>query len=709
MSRRSKHSERRQHPPAGHERRGGGHGAPSPSAPEPDFRAVFESVPASCLLLDRGLTIVAATDSYLRVTKTTREGILGRGMFEVFPDDPDDPHATGTRNLRTSVERVLVTRAPDTMAVQRYPIRVPASEGGGFTERYYSPVNVPVLGVDGEIAYIIHRVEDVTELVRLKQQQDEQSRLTEEQRTRAGARIELARLRRQVARETERLRESEERFRTMADAAPVIIWVTDFAGNCAYVNATWLRATGQTLEQAQGWGWLDAIHPEDRSRVLERFTTAAAAREPYAAEYRLRRADRVYRWILANGVPRPDDGFVGYIGSCVDITDRKQAEEMQAEADRRKDEFLAMLAHELRNPLAPMRMALHIIRAQPSGAPSERHLQILERQTDNLARLVDDLLDVSRLTRGKIALRKERLDVSSAVSHAVDATRGLLEARRHQVSVTLPEAPVPVFADAVRLEQILVNLLTNAAKYTEPGGRIDVYVERIGARVEIGVRDTGAGIAPHMLDRVWHIFQQAERTLDRSQGGLGIGLSIVRLLVEMHGGTVEARSRGLGHGSTFIVRLPVVPDEPARAPDDPARPAVAAPPSASNDTDTREPVRRLCVLVVDDNVDAASTLGELVRSQGHEVRVVHDGLAALAAAEERLPDLVFLDIGLPGLDGYEVARRLRAAAPRPPKLVALTGYGQEADRRRAEQAGFAYHLVKPARPDVVLGLLKAAT
>jgi CheY-like chemotaxis protein len=263
-----------------------------------------------------------------------------------------------------------------------------------------------------------------------------------------------------------------------------------------------------------------------------------------------------------------------------------------------------------------------------------------------------------------------------------------------------------VLADAVRLEQVLVNLLTNAAKYTDPGGRIDVPGARVGARVEICVRDTGVGIAPHMLDRVWHIFQQADRTLDRSQGGLGIGLSIVRLLVELHGGTVEARSRGLGHGSTFVVRLPTSKDEPARAPDEHA--AVAAPPAPHHDPHTCERGRTLRVLVVDDNVDAATTLGELVRSRGHEVRVVHDGLAALAAAEEQHPDLVFLDIGLPAMDGYEVARRLRAAGPCPPKLVALTGYGQEADRRRAEEAGFAQHLVKPAQPDAVLGLLDAA-
>jgi len=517
---------------------------------------------------------------------------------------------------------------------------------------------------------------------------------------RVGARVELARLRRQVAHETERLRESEKRFRTMADNAPVIIWTVDVAGSCEYVNATWQRLTGQSLEDALGRGWLDPIHPDDRPGSAETFTAAVAAIEPFTLEYRLRLADGSYRWFLNHGVPRrgEDGSYLGYIGSCTDITERKQAEAMQAEADHRKDEFLAMLAHELRNPLAPMRMALHLIRARQESAATDRHLRILERQTDNLARLVDDLLDVSRLTRGKIELRKERLDLRSVVPRALDATRGLIEGRRHLISIDLPEEPVPVFADAVRLEQVLVNLLTNAAKYTEPGGHIAVRIERSGDRVELCVSDNGAGIAPHMLDRIFRIFEQADRTLDRAQGGLGIGLSIVRRLLELHDGTVEARSRGLGYGSRFIVRLPIAEEDTPAA-------------EASQDERTELPPskRRLRVLVVDDNIDAASMISELVREQGHEVWIAHDGMAALALASEQHPDIVFLDIGLPGLDGYEVARRLRASGNGPTKLVALTGYGQEADRRLAAAAGFTQHLVKPAQPDVVLGLLAAAS
>ena len=265
--------------------------------------------------------------------------------------------------------------------------------------------------------------------------------------------------------------------------------------------------------------------------------------------------------------------------------------------------------------------------------------------------------------------------------------------------VELPDAPVIVVADAVRLEQILVNLLTNAAKYTDPGGHITLRVTRVGAQVKLCVHDDGVGIAPHMLDRVWHIFEQAERTLDRAQGGLGIGLSIVRHLVEMHGGTVAAQSPGLGQGSTFLVWLPLAPKEPACIATEPALP------TKTGATNHAHAGRRLRVLVVDDNVDAAAMIAELVREHGHDVRIVHDGLSALAVAEEQHPEVVFLDIGLPGMDGYEVARRLRASGHCPTELVALTGYGQESDRRLAAAAGFTEHLVKPAHPDAVLGLL----
>jgi PAS domain S-box-containing protein len=367
-----------------------------------------------------------------------------------------------------------------------------------------------------------------------------------------------------------------------------------------------------------------------------------------------------------------------------------------AEADRRKDEFLAMLAHELRNPLAPIRNALAILEEGADGATSAQARDVAERQVRHMAHLVDDLLDISRITRGKINLQKEPVDLAAAVSRSVEAARPVLSARRHTLSVALPQTPVSLLADPTRLEQILDNLLSNAAKYTEPGGRIDLAAERHGDEAVLRVRDTGVGIAPEMLPRVFDLFAQAERSLDRAEGGLGIGLTLVRSLVELHGGSVQAYSAGLGHGSEFVVRLPAAGDA-ARRVDLPASPAPGPGEPAA--------VRR--VLVVDDNLDAAQSLATLLKLWGHEVTVAHDGAAALEAVRARASDVILLDIGLPGMSGLEVARQVRGN-PERPLLVALTGYGQEQDRRRSIAAGFDCHLVKPVDLRELRRLIAAA-
>jgi signal transduction histidine kinase len=379
----------------------------------------------------------------------------------------------------------------------------------------------------------------------------------------------------------------------------------------------------------------------------------------------------------------PDGSCERVMVFCSDVTEQVVARQKIEEADRRKDEFLAMLAHELRNPLAPIRTALQLLRMR--DRTFDRPLEIIDRQTANLARLVDDLLDVSRLTRGRIELRSERVELAGLVNRAVDAVRQMLEERQHAVSVALPPRPLVIAGDPVRLEQILINLLGNAAKYTDPGGRIRVTLARVQGTAEIQVEDTGNGIDAEMLPKVFNLFEQAARTLDRAQGGLGIGLTIVRTLVELHGGTVEAHSAGRGQGSTFVVRLPLAAEEPGVAEDD--APAARAP--GAHD----EPALR--VLVVDDNVDAAETMADLFRTLGHEVRVCHDGRSVRGVVVGYRPHLVLLDIGLPEMDGYEVARELRQAGVNPGMLVALTGYGQEGDRQRALDAGFAQHLVKP--------------
>lgn len=360
------------------------------------------------------------------------------------------------------------------------------------------------------------------------------------------------------------------------------------------------------------------------------------------------------------------------------------------EADRRKDEFLSMLSHELRNPLAPICNAVQIMAVQGLDRNEVEHLRMMiERQLGQLIRLVDDLLDISRITSGKITLRKARVDLARVVSMAVETSRPMIEDRGHVLTITAPDTPLQVDADATRLAQVLSNLLNNAAKYTETAGRIDLLVEQVERTVCLRVRDTGIGIAPEMLPRVFDLFLQAESSTDRSEGGLGVGLTLVRQLVEMHGGTVEARSEGLGKGTEIVVLLPVLPTLPASVNEE-------APGGEVSRSAGHGAFDSLKVLIVDDNEDSAESLASLMRLFGHDARTAYDGLAALEEARTYLPDVMLLDIGLPKLDGYGVAERLRQETWRDRMLLmAMTGYGQEEDRRRSREAGFDHHLVKP--------------
>jgi signal transduction histidine kinase/ActR/RegA family two-component response regulator len=365
------------------------------------------------------------------------------------------------------------------------------------------------------------------------------------------------------------------------------------------------------------------------------------------------------------------------------------------EADRHKNEFLSMLAHELRNPLAPIRNATQILRLQGGDDP---HLNwardVIDRQVNQLVRLVDDLLDVSRITRGKIRLQLEPVEVAGAVTQAVEISRPLIDARKHQLSVNLPRERLWVQADAVRLAQILANLLNNAAKYTDEAGRIWLAVRREADDVLLSVRDTGIGIPAGMLSRIFDLFTQVDRSLDRAQGGLGIGLTLVHRLIELHGGSVRASSAGPGQGSEFVVRLPLLRDGP-----------VVAAPTNGQCKEARDaaPAR---ILVVDDNMDAADSLATLLRMAEHEVQTAYDGPSALEAARAFTPDFMLIDIGLPGMTGYEVAQRVRAGLDLTDvHLVAITGYGQDDDRRRSREAGFHHHLTKPVDPEELLRLL----
>jgi PAS domain S-box-containing protein len=382
-----------------------------------------------------------------------------------------------------------------------------------------------------------------------------------------------------------------------------------------------------------------------------------------------------------------------------DVTERagleetlRQRDEEVLAADRRKDQFLAMLAHELRNPLAPIRNAVELMRqVETLDAAFQPAREMVERQVKHLARLVDDLLDISRLASGSIRLRKEPVDLGTVVQRAVDSIRPLIDSRSHTLSVRLPAEPVRLEADPTRLEQVISNLLNNAAKYTMPGGRLAVTAEREGEEAVVRVRDTGIGVPPDVLDRVFEPFMQSDGSLARTEGGLGVGLTLVRSLVEMHGGKVKATSPGLGQGSEFVVRLPAPAGFTAALPDQPFAAAAS---------------RSLRVLVVEDNIDAAESLATLLRLWNHDVHVVHDGCKAVEAAREQHPEVVLLDIGLPGLDGYQVARCLRDDLHLDHALlVAMTGYGQPEDRRRSREAGIQYHFVKPVEPLVLRNLL----
>ncbi len=366
--------------------------------------------------------------------------------------------------------------------------------------------------------------------------------------------------------------------------------------------------------------------------------------------------------------------------------------EQLREADRRKDEFLALLAHELRNPLAPIRNAVQIIRLSTEQAALEQARTLIERQLGQMVRLVDDLMDVSRISRNKLELRKEPVELSSVVQSAVETIRPLIEQMGHDLTVTLPPPPVVIEADPVRLAQVFMNLLNNSAKYTERGGHIRLTAERQGSDVVVAVKDTGIGIPADKLPTVFDLFSQVEGSLSHSQGGLGIGLSLVKRLVEMHDGSVEAKSDGLGKGSTFSVRLPVL--------------IAHSRPHGSGEKEAAAPKSSLRILIVDDNRDNADSLGMMLRIMGNETQTAYDGEEAVAAAMAFRPDVILLDIGLPKLNGYEACRRIREHLwGDDVVLIALTGWGQEDDVRRSDEAGFDHHMVKPVNPDALMKLL----
>ena len=942
------------------------------AAAQPDFVAVFAALPAPLMVLAPDLTIVAINDAYLKVTHTARDAVLGRSVFEVFPDNPADASASGQVQLRASLERVLRTRESDTMAVLKYDIRASGANGAGFEERYWSSVNTPVFDAAGELTHVLHRTEDVTEFrtsrgdahaleidqanrrlhdaneqldVRVLERSDELRKereflksllmavpvpvsvmlgaehrfvlendahrsmshqrdivgktyaeafpdaaptllpildriyatgepyIADRQRVkfamlpgapeqehffsiswhpltgldgkvegiitatmnltdqvRAEARMHdrdaryhslfesidegfciiemlyddsgkpvdfrfletnhafientgladaVGKRMRELAPQHEQhwfdtygqvassgepirfesearslgrwfdvyafrvgnpslrevgvlfkdvvqrkraeaeLRDSERRARDSAlaaqaersrldallQAAPAGIVVTDAAGVVIQSNTAHLRLwgedfVGQTAARRKGW-WADgserhgqALGPDDwvAARVLRGEEAPRATVEIETCD-----TPPLRRIVQITGAPILDDAGAinGAVVTQIDVTERVRAEEALRQDDRRKDEFLAMLAHELRNPLSPIGAAADLLAmGRLDAARVKQTSAVIARQVKHMTALVDDLLDVSRVTRGLITLEREKLDARRIVADAVEQVRPLIDARRHQLTVRTPPEPAFVTGDQKRLIQVMTNLLNNAAKYTPLEGAIAVAVELDGGDVHLRVSDNGIGMAPDVLARAFDLFSQAERSSDRSQGGLGIGLALVKSLVELHGGTVSAHSDAVGAGSTFTLSLPRVAAQ--------RQPRLAGPEAAPGAS-----ARTLKVMVVDDNADAADMLAMYVEALGHQVVVENSSIRALALAQSVRPDVCLLDIGLPDMDGCELARRLRAeGAAAGAVLIAVTGYGQEQDRKRTREAGFDHHFVKPVDTAALAELLR---
>ena len=499
------------------------------------------------------------------------------------------------------------------------------------------------------------------------------------------------------------LHESEARYRAATAAVSDLIWTNDANGLMQGEQRGWGDFTGQSRDEYRGYGWSMAVHPEDAQPTIDAWNRAVAEKRVFVFEHRVRRHDGQWRHCSIRAVPISNaDGTIReWVGVHTDITDRKRDEEKLrqlaadlVEVDRRKDEFLATLAHELRNPLAPIRTGLQLMKLPGvQQATIEQARSMMDRQLTQMVRLVDDLMDVSRISRGKLELRKEQVPLSTVLSSAMETSRPLIAQMGHDLSITQPKEPLIVDADLTRLAQVFLNLLNNAAKYSNRGGHIQLNVERQGNEAVVTLTDKGIGIAADQLPLIFEMFTQVDRSLEKSQGGLGIGLTLVKRLVEMHGGNIEAKSEGPGMGSEFVVRLPLVI-------------ATSRPQASDVEDELVDRASALRVLIVDDNRDGADSLSEMLKLLGNDTRTGYDGQQGVDMAGEYRPDVILLDIGLPKLNGYQVCRLIREQPwGKDVMLIAVTGWGQPEDRRRSKEAGFDHYMVKPVDPHVLMEML----
>jgi PAS domain S-box-containing protein len=803
------------------------------------YQALFRASPYPYLVLAPDLTIIGASEAYLRSVRRTAEELMGQYLFDAFPEDPSNPGATDTGEVKGSLLRALAKGEPDTTAFVRYAIPVETPAGTVFEERYWSTVHTPVLDADGVPFMVVQNAIDVTELYRF----DEQSQVATVQLTGHGESNADNFNRAQLHGALSRILNNErQHLRSLFNQSPGFVAVLmgpkhvfemvneayyqlvghreligkalwealpevagqgyeEFLDRVYHTGEAWRtrampiavqRLRAGPVEQryidlvyepyrdrygttvgifAQGYDVTDAVeaqaakleadarlkdgmdaakmvvwdwhlgsdtlaysenigvvlgivppnmqelsacvHRDDQARVDAAHRRAIDGAGAYEEIVRfIRPDDGAQIWVASHGKVQYDsEGRPARVrGVTVDVTQRYEAEHALREAGRKKDEFLAMLAHELRNPLAPISSAAEMLKlVAQNDERVRRSSEVILRQVKHMTALVDDLLDVSRVTRGLVELNRAAVDIETVVGSAIEQVRPLIDARRHTLTLRMRPAPrggaFVVDGDRTRLVQVLANLLNNAAKYTPQNGAIvlEVGAGADAGQVEIAVTDNGIGIDGRLLPHVFELFTQAERTPDRSQGGLGIGLALVKNMVALHGGSVSASSAGPGTGSTFTIALPLL----AAAQDEPAHPAgvqqaAPAPPG-------------LRIMLVDDNVDAAEALSTLLEMLGHAVTVHAHPLDAIEAAQQQAgqgvaPEVFILDIGLPEMDGYALARRLRdglqPAQPRP-TFIALSGYGQENDRLLSQAAGFDRHFVKPMDTEVLLQVLAA--
>jgi PAS domain S-box-containing protein len=791
----------------------------------PDFEALFRVSPYPYLLMDRQLNIVGANQAYLKSTGRVEADLLGRYIFDAFPENPDDPDSTNVAEVRASLLRAIASGEPDTTAFLRYSVPRQSAAGTVFDERFWSTVHTPVRGADGAVAFVAQNAIDVTDLYSFDRQSqtaslgparapattaedfnraqmhEAMSRILSDERSHLrnlfnqapgfiavvtgennvfeivneayyqlvghrdiigkplmealpemhgqGFEELLAEVRRSgkpfVGRDLKAQlqrkagapiieayidvlyqpmfdkygvasgifvqghdvseghaahlaeRESAERLADGMVAARMVVWDWDIATRAIMFSAN------ADLVLGHGDGNIDvitaAVPAADAARLGAARARAIAERSGYQEIVRfVRPTDGRAIWIDVRGKVRCDaDGRpVSVRGVTLDVTERIKAEEDLRDAHRRKDEFLAMLAHELRNPLAPISSAAQLLnQLQPDNTRLKQATGIIVRQVEHITGLVDDLIDVSRVTRGLIPTDKRPCDIARIVEQAIEQVRPVIEARGHRLAVALPAPPAFILGDQKRLVQALTNLLSNAAKYTPDGGNIALAVSVAGPTVQVTVSDDGIGIGAALLPRVFDLFTQGERSADRAQGGLGVGLAVVKSLVELHGGRVDAASAGAGMGSVLTLALPLLH---RGAGDATGAAAVLAP----------QPAGALRLLVVDDNDDAAMMLSMLLEASGYEVSSENGSLAGLKRALAELPDVCLLDIGLPEMDGYELARHMRAAPELAhATLIAITGYGQLEDKQKAFAAGFDHHLVKPVNTAELTALLRA--